>query len=254
MSRHAPLRQAQGLILSLAALALSVVAGGAQAKAAHPDFTGLWLITTGEKRVVPKETESLLTPVAKARMDARNAQIVSGFPVIESHLRCAPAGMPQMMSAPFAIQIMQNADRIVLNAEIANLPRTIFFRKDHPSEIDPSWNGQSVARWRGQALLIDTTGLNDGDALDFNFDPTVFRTESLHVTEVWTLENHGQTLVNKMVLDDPKTFTRPITVTYRYAKRSRDEGLMEKVCDVDAKALGAFEKAYPHEQKYKHPF
>jgi hypothetical protein len=45
-----------------------------------------------------------------------------------------------------------------------------------------------------------------------------------------------------------------VTVTYRYAKRTKDEALMEKVCDVDTKALNAFEKAYPREPKYKHPF
>ena len=64
----------------------------------------------------------------------------------------------------------------------------------------------------------------------------------------------GRTLVDKMTLDDPKTFIRPVMATYRYTKRPKDEGLMEKVCEVDSKALDAFEKAYPRESKYKHPF
>ncbi len=239
----------------IAATLCAALGLNAQAAApAHPDFTGLWLIVSGEKRVVPPEVEGLLTPYAKGRMDARNAQIAAGFPRIEGHLRCEPAGMPQMMSAPFAIQIMQNADRIVLNAEIANLPRTIFLRGRHTEDFDLSWNGDSIAHWRGSSLVIDTVGLNDGDALDFNFDPTVFRTENLHVTEVWTLEDGGKTLVDHLTLDDPKTFTRPVTVTYRYAKRPKDEGFMEKVCDVDVKALAAFEAAYPRTPKYKHPF
>ncbi len=226
----------------------------ATAAPAHPDFTGLWLITSGEKRVVPAEVESLLTPAAKARMDARNAQIAAGFPRVEGHLRCEPAGMPQLMAAPFAIQIMQNADRILLDAEISNLPRTILFRAAHPADIDPSWNGHAIAGWRGKALVIDTVGLSDDAVLDFNFDPTVFRTEALHITEVWTLENGGKMLVDQMTLDDPKTFVRPVTVTYRYAKRPRTETLLEKPCDVDAKALLDFEKTYPRENKYKHPF
>ena len=240
----------------LAIAALAALALPAAAKPAHPDFTGLWLLQTGEKRAVPKEVESLLTPVGKARMDARNAQIAAGSPQSEGHVRCEPAGMPQMMTAPFAIQIMQNADRIVLNAEVANLPRTIFFRAAHPKpdDLDPSWNGDSIARWRGAALVIDTIGFNDGEALDFNFDPPVFRTEALHLTELWTLQDGGKTLVDRMTLDDPKTFTRPVVVTYRYARRPRGEVLMEKVCDVDSKTLNAFEKAYPREPKYKHPF
>ena len=57
-----------------------------------------------------------------------------------------------------------------------------------------------------------------------------------------------------MTLDDPRTFVKPVTVVYRYARRPKAERLMEKVCDVDSKALGAFEKAYPREPRYKHPF
>ena len=241
---------------SLIALAFSLAALPALARPVHPDFTGLWLLQTGEKRAAPKEVEGLLTPQGKARMDARNAQLAAGFPQSEGHVRCEPAGMPQMMTAPFAVQIMQNADRIVLNAEVSNLPRTIVFKRAHPGpdDLDPNWNGDSIARWQGRALLIDTIGFNDSDALDFNFDPPVFRTEALHLTELWTLQDGGKTLVDRMTLDDPKTFTRPVVVTYRYARRPRGEVLMEKVCDVDSKTLNAFEKAYPREPKYRHPF
>ena len=245
------------LVRSILALALGLsVDAPCLAKPVHPDFTGLWLLSTGEKRAVPKEVESLLTPEGRARMEARQAQIKAGFPQSEGHVRCEPAGMPQMMTAPFAVQIMQNADRIVLNAEVANLPRTIVFAKAHPGPdlLDPSWNGDAIARWQGAALQIDTIGFNDGQAMDFNFDPPVARTETLHVTEVWTLEDHGKTLADRMTLEDFKTFVRPVTVIYRYARRPKEERLMEKVCDVDSKALNAFEKVYPREPKYKHPF
>lgn len=239
----------------LIAAALAAAVPAAAKPSAHPDFTGVWLLTT-DKRVVPADAESKLTPEGRARMEAREAQIRAGFPQIEGHLRCEPAGMPQMMTAPFDIQIMQNDDRIVMNAELSNLPRTIFFRAAHPGpdDLDPSWNGHSIARWRGRSLVVDTIGFNDAEVLDFNFDPAVYRTEALHLTEVWTLEDGGKILADTMTLDDPKTFKTPVTVTYRYARRPKDEGLMEKVCDVDTKTLGAFEKAYPREPKYKHPF
>ena len=240
----------------LIAAAVALAASAAEAKPAHPDFTGVWLLQVGKERPVPRNAESLLTPQAKALMDGRNAQIKAGFPQSGGHIRCDPAGMPQMMTAPFDIQIMQNADRIVLNAEVANLPRTVFLGAAHPGpdDLDPSWNGHSVAKWRGQALVIDTIGFNDEEAFDFNFDPPVFRTQGLHLTEVWTLEDGGKTWVDAMTLDDPKTFVRPLTVVYRYARRPKGEGLMEKVCDVNSDTLKAFEKAYPREPKYKHPF
>ena len=241
-------------LLALAAVLLT--ASAAEARPAHPDFTGLWLLASGEQRVAPREVEQMLTPYGKARMDARKAQLAKGFAQSEGHVKCLPAGVPQMMTAPFAVQIMQNADRILLDAEVSNLPRTIFLHAAHPGpdDLDPSWNGHSIGRWRGRALMIDTIGFNDEEALDFNFDPPVFRTENLHLTELWTLEDGGKTLVDKMTLDDPKVFVRPVTVTYRYARRPKGEGLMEKVCEVDAKTLNAFETAYPRAPKYKHPF
>jgi len=233
---------------------LAVAAPAHAAAPSHPDFTGLWLLESGEARAVPKDTEAALTPYGRAQMEARKAQIAAGFPQNELHVKCLPAGMPQMMAAPFAIQVMQAPDRIVLNAEVSNLPRTIFIGAKHPDDIDPSWNGHSVAQWQGPALAIDTVGFNDEPAFAFNFDPPVQRTEAMHVTERWTLADGGKTLVDTMVLDDPKVFVRPVTLVYRYTRRPRDEGLMEKVCEVDRKGLEAFETAYPREPKYKHPF
>jgi hypothetical protein len=240
-------------LLALAAVLLA--ASAAEAKpTAHPDFTGLWLLDDAHGRTVPQGDALTLTPYGKQRMEDRKADIARGFPVSEGHVKCQPAGMPQMMTAPFGMQVMQNADRIVINAEVSSLPRTIFLRKAHPDDVDPSWNGHSIGRWEGRTLVVDTIGFNDEDAFDFNFDPPVRRTETLHLTERFSLAAGGKVLVDQMTLDDPKVFTRPVTATYRYDRRPRDEGLMEYVCEVDPKAMMAFDAAHPKAPKYKHPF
>ena len=240
------------ILLAAALLALPAVSSAKQAP--HPDFTGLWLLSTGEKPVVPRAADLKLTPYGKSRMDERNAEITHGFPQSEGHIKCLPAGVPQMMTVPFGLQVMQSSDRLVMNAEVSNLPRTLFMRKGHPDDIDPSWNGDSAAHWEGSTLVVDTIGFNDEDAFDFNFDPPIRRTESLHLTERFSLEQGGKVLVDQMVLDDPKVFAKPVTAVYRYSRRPKTEGLLEYVCEVDTKMVEAFDAAHPREPKYKHPF
>ena len=240
--------------LLIAALLAAAAAAPAAAKTARPDFTGLWMLDTGAGPVFPRGTVLPLTPYGKQRMDERNAEVAGGFPASEGHVKCLPAGVPQMMTVPFGMQIMQNADRIVLNAEVANLPRTILIGARHPDDVDPSWNGHSVAHWEGPVLVVDTIGFNDEDAYDFNFNPLVRRTENLHLTERWALEKGGKVMTDTMTLDDPKVFTKPVTVTYRYARRPKAEALMEYVCEVDPRAMMTFDAAHPREPKYKHPF
>jgi hypothetical protein len=249
---------------SFLALFAALLAGAAAfAKPAPhgpPDLTGLWVLTTGEVSIVHAADVSL-TPYGKARMEAREAEIRKGLTRSEGHVRCEPAGMPQMMTAPFGIQIMQNSDRIVLNAEVSNLPRTIYFRAAHPApdDLDPSWNGNSIGRWEGpsahKTLVVDTIGFNDVDAFDFNFDPPVKRTPSLHLTERLHLEKGGTRLVDDMTLDDPKTFTTPAHVSYVYRRLPKEAGLMEYVCEPDIPAIQAYDAEHPGQKAaYSHPY
>jgi hypothetical protein len=229
-----------------AVAAAFALAGPSMAASAHPDFTGMWVLTTGETPPI-READISLTPSAQAQVAARRNEIADGFAVSEGHLRCLPAGMPQMMTVPFGMQVMQSRDRVLIAPEISNLPRTIFLNAKHPdpADLDPSWNGHSVGHWQGRTLVVDTIGFNDREALDFNFTPPVLRTPSLHITERIRLAQGGRLLVDEMTLVDPTTFTKPAVVTYTYRKLPPEEGLMEYVCEVDLDAIKAFEAHKP---------
>ncbi len=227
--------------LSLAVILAGLATSAAAAPAARPDFTGLWALSSGETQLL-KDKDVALTPYGRARVDARRQEITEGYVRSESHVRCLPAGMPQMMTAPFGIQIMQAKDRLLIAPEVSTLPRTVYLDAKHPEDLDPSWNGHSIGRWEGQTLVVDTVGFNDRDAFDFNFDPPVKRTPSLHIIERLHLEKGGALLVDEMTLDDPKTFTTPAKVTYRYDRQPADAGLLEYVCEVDVDSIKAFDE------------
>ena len=38
--------------------------------------------------------------------------------------------------------------------------RQIFLNRDHPKDLNPTWWGDSVGKWEGDELVVDTIGFN----------------------------------------------------------------------------------------------
>jgi hypothetical protein len=82
------------------------------------------------------------------------------------------------------------------------------------------WLGDSVGRWEGDTLVVDT----------INFKPQVsFRgsSEKLHVIERFT-RTDANTILYKFTIDDPTTWTRQWSA--EMPLRATDERLYEYAC------------------------
>jgi len=82
------------------------------------------------------------------------------------------------------------------------------------------WLGDSVGRWEGDTLVVDT----------INFKPQVsFRgsSENLHVIERFT-RTDAHTILYKFTIDDPTTWTRQWSA--EIPLRATDEKLYEYAC------------------------
>jgi hypothetical protein len=99
----------------------------------------------------------------------------------------------------------------------AHLPSTI--RK---------WLGDSIGRWEGDTLVVDTTNFTD---------KTRFRgsSEDLHVVERFTRVD-ARTLRYQFTIEDPPTWDRPWTGEYSWP--STDERIYEYACHEGNYALG----------------
>jgi len=95
----------------------------------------------------------------------------------------------------------------------------------NPSEVEPWWNGYTVARWDGDTLVAETVGLIDDGWLDVQGSPL---TSAGKLTERFRRPNFG-TLEIAVTIDDPKAYTRPFTATVTY-RLSPDTQLIEFVC------------------------
>ena len=66
--------------------------------------------------------------------------------------------------------------------------------------------GESVGRYEGDTLVIDTIGFNDKTVVDRFGTP---HREKLHVVERWRVIDQGLTLRVDIEVDDPDTFHMP---------------------------------------------
>jgi hypothetical protein len=118
---------------------------------------------------------------------------------------------------------------IIINEGVSNSNTTRMIFTDGrvlPEEMSPTWLGYSVGHWEGDTLVVTTAGFNDRTWLDFDGHP---HSQALRITERFHRRDFGH-MDFEMTLEDPKTFTRPIT--FRADKTLvTDTELMETICE-----------------------
>jgi hypothetical protein len=223
----------------LKAITAALLLAGAYALPAHAQLnsgkglTGLWLLDQtvydkgGEMKTAP------LKPVAQAKADAARKATEAGAVLSDANKKCAPHGMPGMMSNEFAIAFIESPGVVTVISEDAPLTRHISLtRKEHMTDQDPGWVGDSIGHWEGKTFVVETTNLNDRTS----HIPRTGSVRSLKtkITERYHLEDGGKLLVNAMTFEDPDVLNAPWTITYKYHRGEKDANIWEYACEVDA--------------------
>jgi hypothetical protein len=104
--------------------------------------------------------------------------------------------------------IVQNADHLVLRAEMINDIRVIRLGEPRrlPSHIRP-WFGDSWGRWVGDTLVVETTNVHPSQTIG-DFDDKIHHSEELVVTERFFRVDE-RTILYEFHMDDPRTYTEP---------------------------------------------
>jgi biotin operon repressor len=111
--------------------------------------------------------------------------------------------------------------------------RSISRGRSTPEEYEPSYLGDSIARFDGDALVVDTVGFNEMTWLN---DAGARHSDALHLVERIRPVQAGRYLEYRVTADDPKTLAKPYTYT-RYYQRVNTE-LQEDFCDESALRRG----------------
>ena len=120
---------------------------------------------------------------------------------------CFPPGVPRIyLQRGLPFEIMQIPGRVVMLFEYDHFVRQIFTDgRQHPQDINPSWMGDSIGRWDGDTLVVDTVGFNDKTWLDQVGHP---HSDALHLVERIQRVNHDALTID-IAIDDPKAYTKP---------------------------------------------
>jgi len=105
-------------------------------------------------------------------------------------------------------QIVQTPDAIMILVEMVHDVRIIRMNGTHAPSNVRQWLGDSIGRWDGDTLVVDTTNFTD---------QTKFEGASpdLHVIERFKRVD-AKTILYRVTIDDPSTFTKVWTLEYPF--------------------------------------
>jgi hypothetical protein len=108
--------------------------------------------------------------------------------------------------------IVQTRDYVMIQTEMVNDVRIIRLNaKEHVASHIKPWFGDSIGRWEGETLVVETTNIHPVQLAQTSILwPYRGASENLKVTERFT-RTGPDTIVYRFTMDDPSTFTAPIT-------------------------------------------
>jgi len=178
-----------------------------------------------------------------------------GYPTPRN--QCWPEQVPSVF-LNYGMQILQQLDKVTILYPFDHQFRQVRLNESHRTPVRPSWYGDSVGHYEGDALVVDTIGIKIGPYSMIDWYGTPY-TGALHIVERYRLLDYdaiqaaiardakenlqqanpdngprvdpnykGKGLQIEVTIEDPGAFTVPwsATVTLR---RAIDEWL-EVVC------------------------
>jgi len=262
-----------GLLASLLCCSMLASAASAAAAASAPDLSGAWARTTFEleppasgpgplrdaprgRDAPPAYTSPILKPAAAAIVKQRYESVQAGKPYPTPSSTCWPM-VPPLIFRVREMQLVQNKDEVTLIYMQDHEVRRVRIGGTHPANLTPTWHGDSIGHYEGDALVVDTIGMKVGaiNVIDRAGSPY---SKDLHVVERYRLisfeetkaarernitrleglatpqaaridENYqGKGLQVEFTVEDPNVFNTPWFGTATYSKA--DDNGVENVC------------------------
>lgn len=206
--------------------------------AAVPDITGSWERFQGgqrgaqrnDARVPPPAPAPPLKPQYlkewQARQQAAREATAKGQPIGTGWVNCLPDGMPAMMNGPFPLEFLQSKGQVtIIQESFTQVRRILLDRQQKPADdVDPTFYGNSVGRWEGDTLVVDTIGIKEHVRYQNVPHSSQMRLrERIHLAA-------PDILWDEITMEDPVTLEKPWTFTFAY-RRMPDYTLLEYICE-----------------------
>jgi hypothetical protein len=223
-------RFARWLAIAATALTFSAQAQPQAAQAqpsAQPSISGVWFMRGNMVPAIVPQQDAPMLPWAVEKQKASKQEI-------DPELHCFPPGIPRIWVLPAPFEIILLPDRVLIYHEFQHLVRQIHLaRSSHPVDLIPTWMGDSIGKWEGDTLVIDTAGFNDKTRLDVAGLP---HSDALHVIERIRLASKDELQVD-VTIDDPQAYSKPMTAQRIFDRKPGWE-IGEWICEENNTYIG----------------
>jgi hypothetical protein len=207
-----------------------------------PGFPG------GESILVDPPDQKL--PMQEWTRAEQQKRLLDQFAHQDPTARCFVAGVPRSMyvlGGP--MQIIHTPDYVLMLFERWSYRIIATDGRPHLPDHVRLWMGDSVGRWEGDTLVVETTNSNGKSWLN---EIGEVITHTAKVVERFTMVDQNR-IEYEATVDDPLGYTRPWTIAVAFNRSRGDGQLMEQACHEGNEAVrlmqGAAEKARQQEQQ-----
>ncbi len=212
------------LVLPLAMSCGGHASPASASAAAPPDLNGVW-----SAPFTPDISKALGHQPPFTEFGA--ARFAKEDEIDDPLTKCLPIGPARGIQAgimPF--QIVQTPDVLTILFENQRTFRIIHTDgRNHPKDLDPTWFGDSIGKWEGDTLVVDTVGLDDRTWLDTAGHE---HSDQLHLVEHFQKVD-ANTIKWTVTFEDPKYFTEPWSVALPIARQNTE--IMSYSCEENEK-------------------
>jgi hypothetical protein len=206
-----------------------------------PRLSGIW----EPKTFVVMIPDAPLNSAGKEIADRNAAANKAGLILQTAWVSCRPGAVSTMTMPREKIVILESSDEITMLFEMPRMVRRIRLDATHPDNLVPSYVGDSVGRWEGNTLVVDSVGFNGFAELDARGLPT---SPKLHTAERFSVASDGSVEV-ETTITDPEYYDRPLTIK-RSWKKSEASHPLEYDCSENPRQED-FENAYYVRERYR---
>jgi hypothetical protein len=187
----------------------------------HVDLSGHWLPNgagqgvSGRFGVNPAargQFDPKITPEEKPvfqqwALDKIKSMTPTEVELSKSSVNCMPRGLPAIwLQNPYSTMLVHTPTVLAQLYEVLNNWRVIHTDgRPVPKNPEPWFHGTSAARWEGDTLVVDTTGIDERTYVQPN---GWFHSDALRVTERYTRPSMNYLIV-EITVDDPKVLAKP---------------------------------------------
>ena len=152
---------------------------------------------------------------------------------VELNARCVLPGLFAGEDGNNPYTILQPAGSVVILYDYNHTSRVIHLdRSEHIGKDIRLFMGDSVGRWEGNTLVVDTTNFN-GSSYSYEIP---YLTDALHTIERFTIVD-ANTMDYEVTIDDPKLFTKPWKVAGFFTRAAKDVESLEFACAEGSQTL-----------------